>query len=60
MSWIVVSGPSEATWAMALGVAEGFTMLFPTAFFGGETISVTKILLRVGLVGYIVGPEAVS
>lgn len=60
MSWIVVYGLLEATWAMALGVAEGFTMLFPTVAFGGETISVTKILLRVGPVGCSVGPEAVS
>lgn len=35
MSWIVliISGPFEAVWAVALGASEGFTKLVPTVVF---------------------------
>lgn len=41
MSWavLVVSGVLEAVWATALGKAQGFTRLWPSAIFGVALIA---------------------
>lgn len=59
LAWAMKEIPTGTAYAVWVGIGASLAVAYGMAF-GGETFSVVKILLMVGLVGCIVGLKAVS
>ena len=59
LAWAMKEIPTGTAYAVWVGIGASLAVAYGMAF-GGEAISVIKILLMIGLVGCIVGLKAVS
>jgi quaternary ammonium compound-resistance protein SugE len=59
LAWAMKEIPTGTAYAVWVGIGASLAVAYGMAF-GGEAVSVIKILLMIGLVGCIVGLKAVS